>query len=68
MPANGRWDLIRRLKVKYGLTRLPSPPSDIETQQSVCQKPKPGAPHSSSFPCQSNSSPIERDGEFRMGA
>jgi len=54
--------------VKYGLPRPPSPPSDIETQQSVCQKRKPGAPDSSSFPCQSNNSPIERDGEFRMGA
>ena len=56
------------LNIKYGLPRLPSPPSDIETQQSFCPKRKPGAPDSSSFPCQSNRSPIERDGEIRMGA
>ena len=44
-----------------------SPPSDIETQQSVCQKRKPGAPDISSFPCQSNNSPIERDGGIPHG-
>jgi len=67
IPRTREHTSLFSLKAKYGLPRLPSP-SDTETQQSVCQKRKPGAPDSSFLPYQSNSFPIERDGEIRMGA